>query len=421
MGEADLRGATHDVMAALSEAGRSEGTIQRYQAVLDRFAAFLAGRGLNSASDQACVDFIAGQTGTRLGALREPVADRDVNAVRRPAVLMADALAGRAVVIDRPVIPAKDGCPARFRPLRDDYVGSCRERGNAEATLAAKDKAASRFLGYLDETGADLAVLGVRDVSGFLLRQRGLRRKTIAGLRSALADFLAFLADAGHAPQGLASRLPPHRHLRHESEPHLWTAEEIRRLLAAIDRQSATGKRDYAMILLTARLGLRISDLRQLELGDLDWRAKTITIIQHKTSRPLTLPLLDDVGWAIIDYVRHGRPDTGCAKVFIKHRHPFNAFGCSSSVASRLSRHAARARIEFLPGQACGMHSLRGALAVAMIGNGTPMPVISAVLGHASTDTTQAYYLRFDTKRLRCCALDVEDVLGQAGAGEHSA
>ncbi len=335
---------------------------------------------------------------------------------------MADALAGRAVVIDRPVIPAKDGCPARFRPLRDDYVASCRARGNAEATIAAKDKAASRLLGYLDETGTgDLAALGVRDVSGFLLRQRGLRRKTIAGLRSALADFLGFLASSGRGPQGLAGRLPPHRHLRHESEPHLWTAEEIRKLLAVIDRQSATGKRDYAMILLTARLGLRISDLRQLELGDLDWRAKTFTIIQHKTGRPLTLPLLGDVGWAVIDYVRHGRPETACAKVFIKHSYPFDAFGCSSSVACRLSRYAARAGIEFLPGQARGMHSLRGALAVAMIGSGAPMPVISAVLGHASTDTTQAYYLRFDVERLRCCALDVEDVLDQAGAGEPGA
>ena len=268
-------------------------------------------------------------------------------------------------------------------------------RGNAEATLVAKGKAVSRFLGYLDETGAgDLTALGVRDVSGFLLRQRGLRRKTIASMRSSLADFLAFLADAGRATAGPGGRLPPHRHLRHESEPHLWTADEIRRLLAVIDRQSATGKRDYAMILLTARLGLRISDLRHLELGDLDWRAKTITIVQHKTGRPLSLPLLDDVGWAVIDYVRHGRPGTACAKVFIKHRHPFDAFGCSSSVACRLSRYAARAGIEFQPGQACGMHSLRGALAVAMIGNGTPIPVISAVLGHASSDTTQAHYLR---------------------------
>ncbi len=334
MGEAEVRAAAAGVVAVLNAAGRSEGTIRRYQAVLDRFAAFLAGRGLSTASDQVCVDFIAGQAGTRLGALREPVTDRDVQAVRRPVVLMADALAGRAVVIDRPVIPAKDGCPAGFRLLRDDYVASCRARGNAEATVATKGKAVSRFLGYLDETGAgDLTVLGVRDVSGFLLRQRGLRRKTVASMRSSLADFLAFLADAGRGPRGLAGLLPPHRHLRHESEPHLWTAEEIRRVLAVIDRQSATGKRDYAMILMTARLGLRISDLRHLELGDLDWRAKTLTIIQHKTGRPLSLPLLDDVGWAVIDYVRHGRPETACAKVFIKHRHPFGAFGGSSSVA----------------------------------------------------------------------------------------
>ncbi len=67
------------------------------------------------------------------------------------------------------------------------------------------------------------------------------------------------------------------------------------------------------------------------------------------------------------------------------------------------------------------MHSLRGALAIAMIGNGTPMPVVSAVLGHASSDTTQAYYLRFDVARLRCCAVDVEDVIGRAGADGHDA
>ena len=422
MGEAVVRDPLGGVLAGLREAGRAERTVQSHRVVLDRFAAFLAERGLETASDRVCVEFVADQTGVRLESLREPVTDRRVRAVRRAVVLMADVLAGRPVDVDRPVIPAKDGCPGRFRPVRDDYVASCRERGNAEATVAAKDKAASRFLAYLEDVGVDdLVALGVRDVSGFLLRQRGLGRKTIAAMRSCVADFLRFLAATGRTPCGLADRLPPHRHVRHESEPHLWTADEIRRVLAAIDRQSVIGKRDYAMILITARLGLRISDLRQLELGDLDWRAKTITIVQRKTGRRLSLPLLDDVGWAIIDYVRDGRPETACPKVFVKHRHPFDAFGCASSVASRLSRHAARAGITFPPGQVRGMHSLRGALAVAMIGNGTPMPVVSAVLGHASSDTTQAYYLRFDVERLRCCALDVEDVIERAGAGERDA
>ena len=412
MGESDVLDAVGRVLAVLREAGRSQATIRGHRVVLDRFVVFLAGRGVGAVSERVCIEFVENQTGVRLGSLREAVNDRDVKAVRRPVVLLAEALAGRAVDVGRSVIPVKDGCPARFRALRDDYLASCRARGNVEATVVSKDKAASRFLGYLEEVGVDdLAALSVRDISGFFVRQRRFGRKTIAAMRSCVADFLGFLAATGWAPESLADRLPPHRHVRHESEPHLWTVEEIRRVLAVIDRQSAAGKRDYAMILATARLGLRISDLRQLELGDLDWRAKTITIVQHKTSRPLRLPLLDDLGWAIIDYVGHGRPETACRKVFVKHRYPFDAFGCSSSVASRLSRHAGRAGITFAQGEVCGMHSLRGALAVAMIGNQTPIPVVSAVLGHASSDTTQAYYLRFDIDRLRCCALDVEDVI----------
>ncbi|MFN2346010.1 MAG: site-specific integrase [Dermatophilaceae bacterium] len=422
MEEMDVWDCVGRVVAVLREAGRAEGTVRRHRVVLERFAAFLIEHELVTTDERVCINFIAQQSGVWLGSLREPVKSRDIQAIRRPVVLMAEALAGRAVEVDKSVVAAKDGCPWTFRPLRDEYLTWCRGRGNAQATVLAKDKAASRFLGYLQEVGLDdLAALEVREISGFLLRQRHLRRKTVASLRSCLADFLAFLFDTGRTPNNVADRMPPHRHVRHESDPHLWTAEEIRRVLAVIDRRSAIGKRDYAMILTTARLGLRICDLRQLELGDLHWRAKQISIVQHKTGQPLTLPLLKDVGWAIIDYIKGGRPDTACSKVFVKHAHPFDGFGGASSVATRLSRYAARAGIEFAPGEVCGMHSLRGALAVAMIGAGAAIPVVSAVLGHASSDTTQAYYLRFDVERLRCCALDVEDVLAPAGSGEHNA
>jgi hypothetical protein len=189
MGDADVRAAVGAVLAVLREAGRAEGTVRRHQVVLDRFAVFLAGRGLDTASEQVCIDFITNQTGVRLGSLRQSVRDRDVSAVRRPVLLMAEALAGRTVEVDRSAVAPADGCPVKFRALRDDYLASCHRRGNAEATLIAKDKAVSRFLGYLHETGADnLAVLGVRDVSGFLVHQRGLRRKTIASLRSPQSD-----------------------------------------------------------------------------------------------------------------------------------------------------------------------------------------------------------------------------------------
>ena len=134
MGEEDVGVAAGRVLVALREAGRSEGTIRRYQVVLDRFVVFLGGRGLSAAGDQECVDFIAGRTGTRLGALREPVADRDVQVVRRPVVLMAEALAGREVVIDRPGDPGEGwlSCPVPPAPgrLRLLVPGAWQRRGD---------------------------------------------------------------------------------------------------------------------------------------------------------------------------------------------------------------------------------------------------------------------------------------------------
>ena len=142
-------------VAVLRGAGRAEGTVRCQQVVLDRFADFLAGRGLDTASDRVCIDFIANQTGVRLGSLREPVEDRAVQAVRLLVVLMADVLAaGRSKLTGR-WSRRKTVVPPKFRPLRDDYLVSCRRRGNAGATVVAKDRAVSRFLGYLDEVGID--------------------------------------------------------------------------------------------------------------------------------------------------------------------------------------------------------------------------------------------------------------------------
>jgi hypothetical protein len=99
-----------------------------------------------------------------------------------------------------------------------------------------------------------------------------------------------------------------------------------------------------------------------------------LALTQHKTGLPLTLPLPGDVGWAVIDYIRHGRPEAPCPQVFVKHRYPFTAFGSSTSAGCRLSYYARRAGIVFAAGRSHGLHSLRGALAVAMLGTDTPPP-----------------------------------------------
>jgi integrase len=420
MEAANIREASARVVVALMAAGRSQATIKRHRAEFNAFAGFLQARGQGLPSEADCLDFIAERSGVRLAGLREPTPCRHAQLARRPLILLVDVLAGEVPHVGQATTAPVERCPARFRAVSDEYLAACRRRGNAEASVVTKKRAADQFLSYLAEVGRDtLDQVQAGDLAGFWVRRqrRGYAPKTTGSLRSALADFLAHLHQGGTIGEDLAGRLPPQRYPRRgQSAPYPWTAEEVRLVLDRIDRQSAIGKRDYAMILLTARLGLRVGDLRRLELGWFDWRAKTLALTQHKTALALTLPLPDDVGWAVIDYLRHGRPEADCGQVFIKHRYPFTAFGSSTSAGSRLRYYARRAGIVFPPGRSHGLHSLRGALAVAMLQADTPAPVVTAVLGHAVASTTAAHYLRLDTEHLRGCAMDVEDVLA-AGEG----
>jgi len=416
----NIRQASARVIAALIAAGRSTTTIKRHQAEFNAFAGFLEARGVALPTEAECLDFVAKRSGSRLAGLREPTSSRHAQLARRPLILLMECLDGGLPHVGQATAPPVERCPARFRAARDEYLAACQRRGNTEASVATKKRAADQLLAYLDEVGREtLDQVLARDLAGFWVRRqrRGYAPKTTGSLRSALADFLRHLRQAGQIPEDLAGRLPPQRYPRRgESVPHLWTAKEVRLILNQIDRQSAIGKRDYAMILLTARLGLRVGDLRRLELGWFDWRAKTLALTQHKTGLPLTLPVPGDVGWAVIDYIRNGRPEAGCPQVFVKHRYPFTAFGSSTSAGCRLRYYARRTEVVFPAERLHGLHSLRGALAVAMLQTDTPPPVVAAVLGHAAASTTAAHYLRLDTEHLRRCALDVEDVL-DAGEG----
>ena len=415
METASVREASARVIAALAAAGRSRTTIKRHEAELNAFARFLQARGQDLPTEADCLDFVAERSGCGLAGLREPASSREAQLARRPLVLLMECLDGGMPRVGQATAPLVDRCPPRFRPVRDEYLAACRARGNAEASVVTKQCAADAFLACLEEAGREsLGQAQARDLAGFWARRqnRGYAPKT-SGLAALVPGrFPASPAPDRSDPGRPRSRLPPQRYPRRgQTAPYPWTAAEVRLVLDQIDRQSAIGKRDYAMIVLTARLGLRVGDLRRLELGWFDWRAKTLALTQHKTGLPLRLPVPGDVGWAVIDYIRHGRPEAGCAQVFLKHRYPFTAFGSSSSAGCRLRYYARRAGIMFPARRSHGLHSLRGALAVAMLQAGTPPPVVTAVLGHAAARTTAAHYLRLDTEHLRRCALDVEDVL----------
>jgi integrase len=172
----------------------------------------------------------------------------------------------------------------------------------------------------------------------------------------------------------------------------------------AIDRKRAMGKRDYAMLLLATRLGLRSSDIRLLRFSSLDWDNNLITLQQYKTKRPVELPLLTDVGEAIIDYVRHGRPKSDSKYVFLRASAPYEPLtntGMFNKYFGRTGLSLAKRRR--------GGHAMRHSLATNMLKKGTPIAVISDLLGHANSVTTMKY-IHLNINGLMKCTMDVPPV-----------
>ena len=194
---------------------------------------------------------------------------------------------------------------------------------------------------------------------------------------------------------------------RPERIPSHFTADEVIRIEQTVSRSSATGKRNYAMLLLASRLGLRASDIANLQFSDIDWDKNMITLTMQKTKKVIELPLLADVGNAIIDYLRHGRPKSVLQSIFLSGKAPYVA-ATKAMVCSAIRDIILKSGVD-TSGKHHGPHSLRHSLACAMLKGGSMMSVISESLGHRSTQTTLAY-LKIDIRSLLKCALPVPEI-----------
>ena len=184
--------------------------------------------------------------------------------------------------------------------------------------------------------------------------------------------------------------------------------EEIEQILAAVDRCSATGRRDYAVLMLAVRYGLRPSDIRQLSLDDLNWREGVITMQQVKTGRPLVLPLLPDVAAALIAYLKQGRPATEERCVFIRHRAPFEPFAPSNNLSAIMRTALRQAGLDQRPGRR-GLYLFRHSLATRLLAAHCPIKTIGDLLGPVCTDSTREY-ATVDLPALRRVALSEVEV-----------
>jgi site-specific recombinase XerD len=201
------------------------------------------------------------------------------------------------------------------------------------------------------------------------------------------------------------STIIPHDNYKQQPKlPSAYTDEEIQALLMSVDRGNPKGKRDYAILLLATKLGIRASDICGLRFENILWERNVLIFNQSKTSKTLELPLLSEIGNAIIDYLKHGRPISEESYCFLNARPPYDRIK-PDLLGDMVRKYFTLSGINYL-NKKHGSHSLRHCFASALLKEQVPLSVITEILGHTNGESTM-YYLRIDTASLRKCALEI--------------
>jgi site-specific recombinase XerD len=276
------------------------------------------------------------------------------------------------------------------------------ERGLAEATITCYTPVVRAFLAECFPTGIpDFHQLCASDVTGFVKRQaERITTKHVTTVGTALRSFLRHLLHRGAIDTDLAACVPAIATWSLSSVPKFLSAEQIQRVLDSCDRDTAIGKRDYAILLLLAQLGLRAGEVAALRLDDIDWEAGLITI-RGKGKRAAQMPLPVEAGTAMADYLRQARLDCSSRSVFIRGKAPLVGFANSIAICSLVDRALKRAGVESTHR---GAHLFRHSLATQMLKQGASLCEIGDLLRHRRPDTT-AIYAKVDTVSLRSIAL----------------
>lgn len=297
-----------------------------------------------------------------------------------------------------------------FLEIKQQFQEHCVKKGYSPATTDHYVKQSSYMMDYLtsnnmlnfDEVNIEIIYSYIQTLSGFTY-------KTVEQHICSLRALFRFLYNKGVITEDFAADMPMVKARKQTSIPSVWTKEELKQLIGAIDRGSPKGKRDYAIILIACRLGLRCADIKALKFENFNWSENKLYFIQSKTRQPLELPLVQDVGWAVIDYLKYGRPKVDSPYIFLRHTAPFLPFSEGDHLNQIIKAYMIKAHIS-ISGKHRGMHSLRHTMASVLLEKDTPLPVISDIIGHLDTNST-AVYLKVDMARLAECPLDFEEVI----------
>jgi len=282
--------------------------------------------------------------------------------------------------------------------------------GGSRRTLNSRVFCLRKLLRFLKlRIGTDLSKLEPVHLTDFVASQQSWSPATIASRIGGIRSLCRYLFAAGVLSRDISSHLPRPRIPKDQKIPMVWDNKDVESILLAVDRSSPKGKRDYAILLLACRLGMRSEDIRRLSLEHLRWTNAQIVMNQSKTKNALNLPLLDEVGHAIIDYLRHSRPETKYREIFLRINAPIAPFANNTALYNIMNHYRRLAGVMVLPGVSHGLHSFRHNLASQLLKSNTPFSTISQILGHTSMNSTRIY-AKVDIESLRSATLDPKEV-----------
>lgn len=374
----------------------SNHTRQRTRGILNQYYDFAANSGAVDHNNFMVQKFIASRAGDDF--------QNKYHSYRytRPFAMLDDFLLTGTVFCQK----YETGCDfdAEFSKLFDAYLNYMIGRNYAKASIRNCKSHFLRFQNYLlDNEISSPMLITHGSVQQYTYSLTCYSTTYVCQVVRELRNLFKFAKVNEILMEDFSSNLPRFKNTRGQRLPDRFTADEIGRILATIDRNNPLGKRDYAIVLICIRLGLRSSDAISLKFDSIDWTTKELHIVQKKTGVSLTLPLPEDVGWAIIDYVKNGRPKCFSTSVFVSHCAPY---GDLTRYTNYVVKYLRKAGIYNKNGRRVGMHAFRRSLATSMLENDVPVTVIAQTLGHGDLHSV-GNYVRISQNLLKKCAMEV--------------
>ena len=397
------------VMAELERLKYSKISYCKYRGFYKRFSAFAKENKEVYFSEELGRRFLKEKYNCIINYYTEAIPKRYRDPIRKIRVLGDYQL--HNVIFRKIVKKAGYIKPPQFQKELAAYERECESKDYSKRGLRTRLQRLFFFIDYLNNRGLqNVNNITPQIISDYVKAIYWHHEKSISSILTALRVFLRFLYLNQYIDEDLSLKVPHQKKYYYPPVPSVWNKEDVIRMLESIDRGNPTGKRDYAILLLVTKLGIRAGDIKSLTLSDLNWQLKSIEIRQNKTKNSVTYPILDDIGWALIDYLKNARPISNSPFVFLRMNAPFEEFAEDSGLHFIIRKYTRASGITVPRGQRHGLHSLRHTLASTLLENQIPLHVISEILGHINSKSTMIY-LHTELEGLRLCALDPEEVL----------